>query len=157
MNQIFAGAATFLVVLVLWGLGRRPNKKILTNTDASYVADINRPKITLLQSLKDENSFEFASSGQSENVWESPKSPRDKANLQLKLRQLMAAGPEERLKAIEICVQWGDKSILPFLLRGLKDSDSRVVATSALGIQQQKNNIPLDQEKRPPRNVALMR
>ena len=157
MNQILAGSAAFVVVLVMWGLGKRPNKKILLSTDASGVAEINRSQVELVSSFEGKNPKKIAQSVQSETTWQEPKTARDRADLQIQLRQLMNSGPEERLQAIETCIKWGDKTTVAFLKRGLKDSDSRVVIASAIGIKQQKNNKSLIQEKLPPRNVALMR
>ena len=63
--------------------------------------------------------------------------------------------------AIQIAIQWDNKKALPFLRKGLKDSDSRVVIASAAGIESYKGKtIDLDKQSqvsRPPRNVSLMR
>ena len=48
MNQLIAGGAAFVLVLVLWGLGRRPSKTILSSTDAGMVAAINRAQLGLV-------------------------------------------------------------------------------------------------------------
>ena len=81
--------------------------------------------------------------------------------LKKQLNQLIAGGPRERLQAIILSDLWGHKSILPILRRGLKDSDSDVVAAAAMAIAKHKGfSYPLDQEtetRRPPRNAALMR
>ena len=50
MNQLIAGGAAFVLVLVLWGLGRRPSKTILSSTDAGMVAAINRAQLGLVDS-----------------------------------------------------------------------------------------------------------
>ncbi|WP_320673907.1 HEAT repeat domain-containing protein [Prochlorococcus sp. MIT 1341] len=157
MNQIFAGSAAFLVVLVMWSLGRRPNQKIFGNTVASQIVDMNRTQISLMNSPKGKKSIDFLSQKASEDVFEAPQTARERAQLQRQLQQLMNKGPEERLKAIQICTKWGHKSVLPFLRRGLKDSDPHVVFAAANAIKEQKNNIPLIQEKVLPRNVSLMR
>ena len=49
MNQLFAGAAVLALTLVLWGLGRRPRKLLLSSTDASSVAALNRVQLTLVK------------------------------------------------------------------------------------------------------------
>ena len=48
MNQLIAGGAAFVLVLVLWGFGRRPSKTILSSTDAGMVAAINRAQLGLV-------------------------------------------------------------------------------------------------------------
>ena len=78
-----------------------------------------------------------------------------------KLTKLISGKPNDRLLAIQIASQWDNKKALPFLRRGLKDSDSRVVIASAAGISSYKGKtIDLhkkSQASRPPRNVSLMR
>ena len=77
------------------------------------------------------------------------------------LTKLISSNPTDRLLAIQIASQWDNNKALPFLRRGLKDSDSRVVIASAAGISSYKGKtIDLNkksQASRPPRNVSLMR
>ena len=77
------------------------------------------------------------------------------------LTKLISSNPSDRLLAIQIASEWKNKKALPFLRRGLKDSDSRVVIASAAGISSYKGKtIDLhkkSQASRPPRNVSLMR
>ncbi len=77
------------------------------------------------------------------------------------LTKLISGNPSDRLLAIQIATQWKNKKALPFLRRGLKDSDSQVVIASAAGISSYKGRtIDLHktlQVSRPPRNVSLMR
>ena len=77
------------------------------------------------------------------------------------LTRLISSNPNDRLLAIQIASQWENNKALPFLRRGLRDSDSRVVIASAAGISSYKGK-PIDlhkksQTSRPPRNVSLMR
>tara|TARA_B100000214_G_scaffold267100_1_gene197959 strand:- start:26 stop:508 length:483 start_codon:yes stop_codon:yes gene_type:complete len=78
-----------------------------------------------------------------------------------KLTKLISGKPNDRLLAIQIASQWDNKKALPFLRRGLKDSDSRVVIESAAGIAPYKGKtIKLhkkSQASRSPLNVSLMR
>ena len=48
MNQLLAGGAALVLVAVLWGLGRRPGKTLLSSTDAKSVAAINRAQLGLV-------------------------------------------------------------------------------------------------------------
>ena len=77
------------------------------------------------------------------------------------LTKLISSNPDDRLLAIQIASKWGNKKAIPFLRRGLKDSDSRVVVASAAAISSYKGKtIDLhkkSQASRPPRNVSLMR
>ena len=54
MNQLIAGGAAFVLVLVLWGFGRRPTKTILSSTDAGMVAAINRAQLGLVDGGSDD-------------------------------------------------------------------------------------------------------
>ena len=78
-----------------------------------------------------------------------------------KLTKLITSNPSDRLLAIQIASQWDNKKALPFLRRGLKDSDSRVVIASAAGISSYKgktsNLSKKSQASLLPRNVSLMR
>ena len=51
MNQLLAGGAALVLVAVLWGLGRRPGKTLLSSTDAKSVAAINRAQLGLVEAL----------------------------------------------------------------------------------------------------------
>ena len=77
------------------------------------------------------------------------------------LTKLISSNPTDRLLAIQIASQWDNKKALPFLRRGLKDSDSRIVIASAAGIASYKGKTidfhKKSQASRPPRNVSLMR
>ena len=78
-----------------------------------------------------------------------------------KLTKLISSNPNDRLLAIQIASEWSNQKALPFLKRGLKDSDSRVVIASAAAIASYKGKTIDSQKKpqtsRPPRNVSLMR
>ena len=77
------------------------------------------------------------------------------------LTKLISGNPSDRLLAIQIASKWKNQKALPFLRRGLKDSDRRVIIASAAGISFYKGktiNLPKkSQASRPPRNVSLMR
>ena len=77
------------------------------------------------------------------------------------LTKLISGKPSDRLLAIQIASQWDNKKALPFLRRGLKDSDSSVVIASAAGISSYKGKTidmnKKSQDSRPPRNVSRMR
>ena len=71
----------------------------------------------------------------------------------------MAAGPEQRLRAVRVAAQWGHRSALPLLRQALWDSDARVVEAAAAAIEPFRGAAaaPTRQPARPPRNVSRMR
>ena len=77
------------------------------------------------------------------------------------LTKLISSNPDDRLLAIQIASQWENKKAIPFLRRGLKDSDRRVVIAAAAAIStykgKTKSSIKKSQPSRPPRNVFLIR
>ncbi len=156
MTEFFTGTAAITIVMALWLLGKRPDKQILQNRDASLIAGINRSQITLRQPQQEPYSL-----ASNEEKWQAPQTAREKYELKVLLRKLMNSGPLDRLKAIEIASQWSNQYALPVLRRGLHDSDSLVIVAAAAAFEQLRGKpMPANtknQEKSPPRNVALMR
>ena len=157
MNGLFAGAAVFALSLALWGLGRRPRKLLLSSTDASSVAALNRVQLTLVKPELDMAGV--ASGSASQKVWTSPTTSLERLTLHRQLRDAMAAGPEQRLDAVTQAGLWGHVSVMPMLRRGLHDSDSRVVFAAAAAIERYrgKPHAEVIQDAPAPRNVARMR
>ncbi len=159
MNQLFAGGAALVLTLFIWSLGKRPNKLTLKNKDADSLSGLNREQMSLVQ-LSSSKTFQSSSDKNSAQAeWQSPLNPQEQLKLLRKLRKLTKGGPEERLEAISIAFLWGHPKTLPFLRRGLKDADSRIVnlAAAALNNHRGKTTKKIAQVERPPRNVALMR
>ena len=160
MNQVFAGGLALIIALILWGSKKQSKSSTFfksekdsfsnSNATSSFVQKnklINKKKP---ESLKNSNSRHF-SSKPSLNSIETNK----------KLTKLICSNPNDRLLAIQIASQWKNNKALPFLRRGLKDSDSRVVIASATGISSYKGK-SIDLYKKPqvsrrPRNVSLIR
>ena len=164
MNQLIAGGAAFVLVLVLWGLGRRPSKTILSSTDAGMVAAINRAQLGLVDSGLDKGAPSpepIADAADVQQVWQRPSSEAQAIALRKRLlRDSFNQGhPDERLEAIQIAFEWGHRSCVPLLRRGLRDADARIVQLSAAAIERHRaGHIPAAaQPVRPPRNVARMR
>ena len=160
MNQIFVGGIALIIALILWGTKKqsqgspflKSKKDSLLNSNAttSFVQKsqlINQKEPDDLKKLK----FTSLSNQPSLNSVETNK----------KLTKLISSSPNDRLLAIQIASQWENKKAIPFLRRGLKDSDSRVVIASAAGISSYKgktiNLHKKSQASRPPRNVSLIR
>ena len=155
MTQLFAGVATIVLAIILYGLGRRPKKPFLLSTDVSEVVALNRAQVELVQVA----ALEGAAEHDPVIAWQPPSSSAERLALQQSLRRSMDAGPDLRLQAIKLAGQWGHQSVLPLLCRGLHDSDSRVVEAAAAAIERHRGgHQPASaQPVRPPRNVARMR
>jgi hypothetical protein len=166
MPQLLAGSAAFVLVAVLWLLGRRPSKTLLRSTDAGSVAAINRAQLGLVQS--DDSALPESSLDATAEISEAAPAPLfsrpvgTAARLALTkelCRAMDQGGPDERLLAVERAGLWGHRSVLSVLRRGLRDSDRRVVLAAAAGLERQRGATrpSPSQQARPPRNVARMR
>ena len=160
MNQVFVGGIALIIALILWGtkkqskgspfLKSQKDSLLNRNSSTSFVQKsklINQEKATTLKNLKSKPFFNQPS--------------LDSIETNKKLTKLISSNPNDRLLAIQIASQWENKKAIPFLRRGLKDSDSRVVIASAAAISFYKgktiNLQKKSQASRPPRNVSLMR
>ena len=155
MTQLFAGVATIVLAIILYGLGRKPHKPLLRSTDVSEVVALNRAQVELVQVAEVEEVAERAPV----LAWQAPSTSAERLAMQHYLRRSMDDGPDLRLQAIKLAGQWGHQSVLPLLRRGLHDSDSRVVEAAAAAIERHRSGpYPASaQPVRPPRNVARMR
>ncbi len=159
MNQIFAGAAALIFTVIMLGLGKRPRAIITQKVNSTFQTGLRQEEPGLV--LKSKTSVSKKSkAANSETTWQPPRTVQERLKLQKMLKSSINSGPSERLKAVKIASQWGHRSVLPILRRGLKDSDLRVVSAATAGIQSYRevSSIKNIQETgRPPRNVALMR
>ena len=160
MNQVFVGGIALIIAFILWGskkqtkgspfLKSQKDSLPSSNATASFVQKnnlINQKEPSVLKDLK------------SKSLSNQPLLNSIETNK--KLTKLISSNPNDRLLAIQIASQWENKKAIPFLRRGLKDSDSRVVIASAAAISSYKGKTINLQKKsqvsRPPRNVSLMR
>jgi len=144
-----------LLTVVLW-LRRKPVKPMLSSTDASRVAQINRAQLELVI----EPAADGESADSSLESWTAPSCPLERLALERRLKADMEAGPEERLRAVRLAARWGHRSALPLLRQALRDSDARVVEAAAAAIAPFRGApaaAPIRQQARPPRNVSRMR
>ena len=154
MQNVLLPGAVGLLAVFLW-LQRKPVKPMLSSTDASAVAQLNRTQLELVieaerrSKTKDDDLFN----------WTRPVTVQETISLQQALRFGMNAGPEERLLAVRQAACWGHRSVLPLLRRALHDSDPRVVEAAALAIEPFRSSPhrKVPQASRPPRNVSRMR
>ena len=160
MNQVFAGGLALIIAFILWSSKKQSKSSAFfkshkdpfpnSNTTFSLVQKkklINEKAPEILKIL-DLNHF-------------SKNATLDSIYTKKQLTRLISSNPKDRLLAIQIASNWKNKKAIPFLKRGLKDSDSRVVIASAAAISSYKGKtIDLQKESqasRPPRNVSLMR
>ena len=159
MNQVFAGGLALIIALILWSSKKqskasaffKSQKDSFSKSDSSFSLVIDK-------TLRDQTQSRL------ENKKLSPFSTKPSLNsieIKKELTKLISSNPDDRLLAIQIASQWKNKKALPFLRRGLKDSDSRVVISAAAAISSYKGKtIDLQnksQASRPPRNVSLIR
>ena len=159
MNQVFAGGLALIIALILWS-SKKQSK--VSSFFKSKKDSFSKPQVEL-SSLVIDKSLQNQKSLKLNNKKSKPFSHQPPNSIETKkhLTKLISGNPSDRLLAIQIATQWSDMKALPFLRRGLKDSDSRVVIASAAGISSYKGKTiylhKKSQASRPPRNVSLMR
>ena len=154
MQNVLLPGAVGLLAVFLW-LQRKPVKPMLSSTDASAVAQLNRTQLELVIEAEQRSKTK-------DDVlsnWTRPVTVQETISLQQALRFGMNAGPEERLLAVRQAACWGHRSVLPLLRRALHDSDPRVVEAAALAIEPFRSSPhrKVVQVSCPPRNVSRMR
>ena len=154
MQNVLVPGAVGLLAVFLW-LQRKPLKPMLSSTDASAVAQLNRTQLELVIEAEQLSKIEDVDL----SAWTSPVTVQETIILQKALRFGMNSGPEERLLAVRQAARWGHRSVLPLLRRALRDSDPRVVESAAQAIEQFRStpHRTVVQAARPPRNVSRMR
>ena len=153
MNQVFVAGIALVITFILWGSKKGfkgiPFLKSQNNSFPNQNEDISLVQKKKLNYHKKVEALK--------NFQSKPNS----IEIKKKLNKLISSSPNDRLLAIQIASKWKNKKAIPFLRRGLRDSDSRVVIASAAAISSYKGkDINLQakhQTSRPPRNVFLMR
>ena len=160
MNQVFAGGLALIIALILWSSKKQSKASAFfkSQKDSFSKAQVSSSALVIDKSLQNHKSKEL---NNKKSKFFSPQPSLNSIETKKQLTRLISSNPNDRLLAIQIASQWNNKKALPFLRRGLKDSDSRVVIASAAGISYYKGKtIDLNkksQASRPPRNVSLMR
>ena len=160
MNQVFAGGLALIIALILWSSKKQSKASAFfkSQKDSFTKAQLSSASLVIEKSLQNKKSPKL-----NNKKLESFKPQHSLNSIETKkqLTRLISSNPNDRLLAIQIASQWENNKALPFLRRGLRDSDSRVVIASAAGISSYKGKtIDLhkkSQASRPPRNVSLMR
>ena len=160
MNQVFAGGLALIIALILWSSKKESKASDLfkSQKDSFSNAQITSPTLVINKSLKNQQATKL---NNKKSKFFSPQPSLNSIETKKQLNKLISSTPNDRLLAIQIASQWNNKKALPFLRRGLKDSDSRVVIASATGISSYKGKT-IDFYKKPqvsrrPRNVSLIR
>ena len=160
MNQVFVGGIALIIAFILWGSKKQSKgSPFLKSQNNSFSSSNLTSSFVRKNKLINHKEPERLESFQSKSVSNQPSLNSIETNK--KLTKLISSNPNDRLLAIQIASQWKNKKAIPFLKRGLKDSDRRVVIASASAISSYKGktiNLPKrSQTARPPRNVSLMR
>tara|TARA_B100000902_G_C26748965_1_gene639919 strand:+ start:66 stop:548 length:483 start_codon:yes stop_codon:yes gene_type:complete len=160
MNQVFLGGIAVMIAFILWSSKKQSKGSVFLKSQKDCFPNAHETSSFLLI----DKSLEAQKQNKLINKKSEPVSNQHSLNsieTKKKLTKLISGDPSDRLLAIKIARQWNSNKSLPFLRRGLKDSDSRVVIESAAGISSYKGKtIDLkkkSQASRPPRNVSRMR
>ena len=160
MNQVFAGGLALIIALILWSSKKQSNASAFftSQKDSFPKAEVTPSELII------DRSHQIQNSNKLNNIISKHFSQTTSLNsieTKKQLTKLISSNPNDRLLAIQIASQWDNNKALPFLKRGLKDFDSRVVIASAAGISSYKGKtidlLEKPQASRPPRNVSLMR
>ena len=160
MNQVFAGGLALIIALILWSSKKQSKASAFfkSQKDSFSKVQVTSSALVIDKGLKNQKSTKL-NNKKSKSF--SPQLSLNSIETKKQLTRLISSNPNDRLLAIQIASQWENNKALPFLRRGLRDSDSRVVIASAAGISSYKGKtIDLhkkSQTSRPPRNVSLMR
>ena len=160
MNQVFAGGLALIIAFILWSSKKQTKISIFFKPQKNSF-----PNIQETSSLVQTKNLIKKNQGENINHKKQPIISTDPVihskETKKKLTKLISSQPDDRLLAIKIASEWNNEKAIPFLRRGLKDSDSRVVIAAAAAISSykgnNKNSMQKSQPSRPPRNVFLMR
>ena len=160
MNQVFVGGIALIIAFILWGSKKQSKGSPFFKSQNGSLPNINETS-SLVQKKKVINQKEPISLKNLKSKPYSNQTSLNSTEINKKLNKLISSNPNDRLLAIQIASQWKNKNAIPFLIRGLKDFDSRVVIASAAAISSYKgktsNKGKDSQASPPPRNVSLMR
>ena len=160
MNQIFAGGLALIIALILWSSKKQSKASAFFKfqKDSFSKAEVTSSELIIDKSLQNQKTIKL--NNKNCKPFSQPTS-LNSIKTKKQLTKLITSNPTDRLLAIHIASQWNNKKSLPFLRRGLKDSDSRIVIASAAGISSYKGktiNLHKKSQAAPrPRNVSLMR
>jgi len=160
MNQVYAGGIALIIAFILWASKKQSKGSPFFKSQKDSFPNRNETS-SFIQKKKLINQKEPESLKKSQSNPFSNQASLNSIEINTKLTKLISSNPNDRLLAIQIASQWKNKQAIPYLKRGLKDSDSRVVIASAAAITTFKGKTIYSPKKsqapRPPRNVSLIR
>ena len=159
MNQAMTGVVIAAVLAACWLLGR-PRPKLLSSTDTAAVAALNRGQMELVLGQAEAAASLPATPLPLGQSW--PRDARGRQHLLARLEQQFRAGGQARQSAMACCLAWNNRAALPLIRRGLRDTDTQVVALAAQAMERfrGRSSAPLaviPQTAKRPRNVSRMR
>ena len=160
MNQVFIGGIAFIIAFILWISKKKSTGSLFLNSqNENFRNNYATSSFVKKKELNNQKKAECQKNSKSKTF--STQSLIYSIETKKQLTKLISSNPDDRLLAIQIASKWKNKKAIPFLRRGLRDYDTRVVIASAAAISSYKGK-PIDiqresQVKRPPRNVSLIR
>ena len=130
MINFFAIILIIFIVLILFIFKKRKFKNAINIKNISLNTPLNKRKINVNYKTKN-NSYSYKNK-------ETQYSISDKTKLRKNMFKLFQNNTEDKLKALKIAEVLADKSTLPILRRGLKDTSPEVVEFSAVLIERFK-------------------
>ncbi len=140
MNQVYAGGIALIIAFILWASKKQSKGSPFLKSQKDSFPSRNATS-SFVQKKKSISQKEAESQKKSQSNPFSSQASLNSIEINKKLTKLISSNPNDRLLAIQIASEWYNKKSLPFLRRGLKDSDRRVVIASAAGISSYKGKI----------------
>ena len=160
MNQVFLSGIALIIAFILWS-SKKQSKTFKFFKSQKFSLTNNNETKSFVQKEDSTNPKRYENLKKLKSKPFSEQASLNSIKTKKHLIKLISGDPDDRLLAIQIASEWNNKRALPFLRRGLKDSDRKVVIAAAAGIASYKGK-PMElpkrnQASRPPRNVSLMR
>ena len=129
MNQVFAGGLALIIALILWSSKKQSKASAFFKSQENSFskAQISSSSLVIDESLQNQKSTKLNNKNSKTFT---PQLSLNSIETKKQLTRLISSNPNDRLLAIQIASQWENNKALPFLRRGLRDSDSRVVIAS---------------------------
>ena len=160
MNQVFAGGLALLIALILWSTKKQFKLVPFSSSQKDSFSNTQVSKSSLIKENTSNNPKSIRLNSKRYKTFSTKGSLNSKATKK-ELTKLISSHPDDRLLAIQIANEWKNAKALPFLKRGLKDSERKIVIAAAAAMSSYKGKTsilkPKSQASRPPRNVFLMR
>lgn len=131
MNPSLSVAAASALLVALWLLGR-PRPRLSSRQDTAAIAALNREQIVRVIQPPEPAP---ATAGPPSSLPAIPTSAAERLRFLAQLERWSRASTGDRLRAMQVCAQWGHRSVLPLLRRGRHDPDPGVALAAARGLE----------------------